>query len=204
MFRVTGITYFFLLVVLFLFESKGQINLLDSTSLANQFEYKKLETAVQKKDSVVKLVLRKQKLKEFPSEIFEFKNLQYLDLSKNRIQYLPDSLFKLENLQVLIVSKTGLKSFPKNIHLLKNLKYLNFNQNDIEEIPEEFSLLEKLEYADFWDNNLGVFPSNLYLLKNLKWMDFRNIMISNDNQAAINKQLPNTIIHFSKACNCGL
>lgn len=181
----------------------AQTELLDSISLALSPEYLTLEAALENPNAVVRLSLRKQKLKKFPMEILQLKNLQYLDLSKNAIEELPDSIVTLKNLQYLIVSRTGLKSLPKNIGAMKNLVHLNVNQNEIEVLPYSIGGLEKLEVADLWSNNLGYFPETMANLKNLKWMDLRNILISVITQENLRTWLPNTEIKFSPACNCG-
>ena len=62
--------------------------LLDSMQLEEAYSYIDLEEALKHPEMVVRLELRKKKLKEFPKEIFMFKNLQYLDVSKNQIKEL--------------------------------------------------------------------------------------------------------------------
>lgn len=176
--------------------------LLDSVSLAIAPEYTDLQAALENPSAVVKLSLRKQKLKSFPKEILQFKNLQYLDLSKNSITELPDSLVSLKDLQYLIISRNGLLALPKNIGELKNLVHLNINQNEVQVLPYSFGSLEKLEYADLWSNNLDYFPESMSGLKNLKWMDLRNILIPAQNQQMIQQMLPDTKIQFSPPCNC--
>ena len=189
-------------VTLILCYTISQAQLLDSMALANLPQMITLEEANQNPDAVVKLVLRKQKLKEFAKEIFTFKNLQYLDLSKNNFKYLPDSFNMLPNLQVLIVSKCGLEKLPAHIGDLKNLKHININQNNITRIPYSFGLLEKLEYADVWSNDLEAYPESLKELKKLRWMDLRNILIPLDKQNELKQYLPHTIIEFSPPCKC--
>lgn len=196
-----------LIILLLLFTSvlsHAQNELLDSVGLANAKEFTDLTIALTKKDSVVKLVLRKKKYKEFPKEILQFKNLQYLDISKNTIRYLPDSIVTLTKLQVFICSKTELDSLPYNFGELSNLKQINCNQNELTILPYSFAHLSKLEYADFWDNNMDQFQPNIGELKSLKKLDLRNILISKSKQDALSQQLPHTKIYFSPPCNCGL
>ena len=64
---------------------KAQV-LLDSAKLDSIPKIESLAEALQNPDGVIKLSLRKQKIKSFTSELFKFKNLQYLDLSKNSIK----------------------------------------------------------------------------------------------------------------------
>lgn len=181
----------------------AQTQLLDSATLANYPEFTDLAEALKEDPAnVIKLSLRKKKYRELPREIYQFKNLQYLDISKNSIKELPDSLATLKNLQCLIVSKNGLEALPNNIGDLKNLKFINANQNEIARIPYSFGLLEKLEIADLWSNNLEYFPDSMKELKRLRTMDLRNILIPQTNQDIIQGMLPNTRIFFSPPCKC--
>jgi Leucine-rich repeat (LRR) protein len=176
--------------------------LLDSVALAVAPEYSDLKEALNNSDQVVRLVLRKQKFKDFPMEVLKLKKLQYLDISRNDIKHLPDSIVQLKDLQYLIVSRTGLEGLPANIGELKNLRYLNVNQNELTTIPYSFGDLENLEVADLWSNNLDYFPESMSKLKNLRWMDLRNILIPAQHQENIQNMLPNTKIEFSPPCNC--
>jgi Leucine-rich repeat (LRR) protein len=198
---VKQVRYIFFLAFTF-FAISSQAQLLDSVSLALCQEYTDLQEALKNPDNVIKLSLRKKKFKEFPKELYVFKNLQYLDISKNSIKELPDSLTRFPNLQYLICSKTGLERLPKNIGQLKNLRHLNVNQNEIEQLPYSIGDLENLEVADLWSNNLDYFPESMKKMTKLKLMDLRNILIPRSHQEIIQGMLPNTKIHFSPPCNC--
>lgn len=181
-----------------------QEELLDSTQLEEVYTYMDLKEALEHPEMVIRLELKKQKLKEFPKEIFKFKNLQYLDLSKNQLKELPDSLYLLEKLQCLVVAHNKLGTFPKEIGKCTNLFYLNANNNDISLLPPQMGNLEKLRVLDLWSNELGEFPETLSNLKQLNTLDIRVIMISDDNLKLLKKWLPNTNIFFSPPCNCKL
>ncbi len=191
------ILFYFSLTIVF-----SQISLLDSLTIKNYKEYNNINEALINPEKVIVLNLKRSKLSKFPSEIFLFKNLQFLDLSKNKIPKLPDSIYLLINLKYLILSKTGLTALPDSIGKLTNLRLLNANQNDIEKLPFSFGDLENLEVADLWSNELDYFPQSLCKLKKLKVMDLRHILIPLKNQIQIQKMLPNTKIHFSAPCQC--
>ncbi|MBS1634878.1 MAG: leucine-rich repeat domain-containing protein [Bacteroidetes bacterium] len=193
-------SYLCFLLVMFVSVSKAQ--LLDSLALDTLTAYTDLQTALKEPDKVVKLVLRKQKFKEFPLEILKFKNLQYLDISKNVIKELPDSIDQLSNLQYLICSKTGLERIPKQIGKLKKLRYLNCNQNELESFPPQIGDLESLVIMDMWSNNLADFPETLANLKKLKVLDLRNILMSDELQNHVQAMLPNTKVYMSPSCKC--
>ena len=180
----------------------AQVPLMDSLTLDTLTGFTNLQEALKNPDAVTKLVLRKQHLKSFPKEILQFKNLQYLDISKNSIAELSDSIDKLINLQYFACSKTGLQRLPKEIGRLTNLVYLNFNQNDLELVPPQIGNLEKLEILDLWSNNFSEYPSTLGGLKALKVIDLRNILISDEVQTSITNMLPNAKVYMSPSCKC--
>ncbi len=181
---------------------KAQVVLMDSLTLDTLTGYTNLQEALKNPDAVTKLVLRKQHLKSFPKEILLFKNLQYLDISKNSIAELPDSINLLGNLQYFACSKTGLERVPKEIGKLTNLVYLNFNQNDLESLPPQIGNLEKLEVLDLWSNNFDNYPSTFSSLKSLRVLDLRNILISDEVQANIINMLPHAKVYMSPSCKC--
>lgn len=192
-----------ILLLCLVLPAKAQHPLLDSLSLDTIKAYTDLQEAIKNPDDVVKLVLRKEKLKTFPLEILQFKNLQYLDLSKNSFTELPDTIRELKNLQVLILSKNEIEYLPKTIGELSNLKTLNVNQNELVELPASVGRLKKLEYLDLWSNNLERFPDSMVDLKdNLKVLDLRVILLSDDIQQRLLHWLPKTKIHFSPNCKC--
>lgn len=196
--------YLFVLLALLSFFGEAQTSLLDSVSLFSTREFTDLNSALANKDSVYRLVLRKKKLKEFPVEIYQFKNLQYLDISKNSIKTIPDSLVKLTKLQYFKCSKNNIEELPRNFGHNENLRSIDLSQNEIKALPYSFGRLSKLEYADLWDNNLEEFPASMSDLKGLRMLDLRNILISKTKQEGLQNQLPKTYIYFSAPCNCGL
>jgi len=180
----------------------GQHQLLDSLTLDTLTGYKTMAEALKNPDAVIKLVLRKQHLKSFPSEIFTFRNLQYLDISKNSIDEIPDSIFVLSQLQYFSCSKNGLKHISKNIGKLSNLLYLNCNQNDLDALPPQIGNLENLQILDLWSNNFQEYPTTLGGLKSLKVLDLRVIEINDKEQAKIRAMLPNAKVYMSESCGC--
>jgi Leucine-rich repeat (LRR) protein len=178
------------------------IPLLDSLSLDTARLYTDLSLALKNPEGVIRLSLRKQKLKEMPLEILQFKNLQYLDLSKNNIKELPPEIGNLKNLQYFSMTKSALEIFPPELGNLTNLRWLILNQNEIMLLPPQIGNLSKLEYLDLWSNNLDHFPDELRNLKKLKILDLRVILINDQDQARIAGLLPETKIFFSANCNC--
>ena len=192
----------FLVLLLLSLKMTVKSQMLDSLTLDTLTGYTNLQEALKNPDSVIKLVLRKQHLKSFPKEILQFKNLQYLDISKNSIKELPDSIDLLGKLQYFSCSKTGLERLPKEIGKLTNLVYLNLNQNDLSSLPPQIGNLEKLETLDLWSNNFDEYPESLSNLKSLKLLDLRNILISDETQKYILSLLPKATVYMSPSCKC--
>lgn len=192
---------FVLLFVLFqTVASKAQ--LLDSLTLDTLTAFTNLQEALKQPDKVVKLVLRKQHLKDFPKEIAQFQNLQYLDLSKNAIKDVPDEIGTLTQLQYFICNKNNLTTLSKEVGKLINLVYLNLNQNDLEYLPPQIGNLEKLKYLDLWDNNFSEYPSTMANLKSLRVLDLRHILINEERQTNIKNMLPNSTVYMDNPCQC--
>lgn len=190
--------------ILFLgFVSAGYSQVLSEEALDTCYIYTTLEKAAKTPDEVYILDLTKSKLKAFPLEVLNFKNLNILKLGKNRISTVPVGISKLVYLQELDLGKNRLEEFPGDLVELVNLKKLVLNQNYIEGIPYMIKNLVKLEYLDMWSNNLSSFPESLNELINLKELDLRVIQFSVEEKERITKLVPNAKVHFSASCNCG-
>ena len=177
--------------------------LLDSLTLDTMAGFTDLDAAMKDPTKVVKLVLRKKKYTAFPKEIWNFPNLQYLDLSKNDISEFPDTLGQLKNLQVLHLSRNKIESLPRELGDLTNLAILDINQNDLTMLPPQIGKLKKLGYLDLWSNDISIFPDELKdISDNLKVMDLRVILINYQAQERIRSLLPKTTIYFSPPCHC--
>lgn len=137
-----------------------------------------IEEALQNKDSVTNLILKKQKLQKFPLEILNFKNLERLDISRNYI-----------------------KELPTEISQLKRLHYLNAAQNLLSSLPAEMSSMV-LDTLILWDNSIREFDESFKNL-NLKYLDLRAIQMTRSEQKRIKQIFPNTRIRKDHPCNCG-
>jgi Leucine-rich repeat (LRR) protein len=164
--------------------------------------YRSLSSAMENPSKVFRLNLSKKQYKEFPHEIFQFKNLRELDLSKNKIQTLPPEIGNLTNLQKLNMANNKLDSLPQEIGNLINLIHMNLSRNKIVELPVTIGNLENLEVLELWDNELNTIPEELSDLKKLKLLELRGILFSDEEGARIDSLLPNTKVMMSPTCNC--
>jgi Leucine-rich repeat (LRR) protein len=81
----------------------------------------------------------------FPEIIFEFFNLEVLDISHTKIDFLPDEFNKLQNLKELIFDSTTISILPKSISKCKELNYISLSETKIKLLPSWFCKLPKLE-----------------------------------------------------------
>jgi Leucine-rich repeat (LRR) protein len=189
-------------ILLFLSFVSAKAQLLDSLSLDTLTPYTSIAEAMKEPDKVVKLVLRKQKLREVPKEVFLFKNLQYLDLAKNNIKLMPDSMGVLTQLQYLDMSRNVIEQLSGSIGKCTELFYLNLNNNEFSTLPPQMANLTKLRTLDMWSNNLDSFPEVLKGMTSLQVLDLRVILIPDDQQKYISSLFPHTKIYFSPSCTC--
>lgn len=111
--------------------------------------------------NLVYLDVSKNKITRVPSGIGNFQNLKYLDLSKNDIEYVSPDIGKLRNLRYLDFSENRLTSLPPNIGEMENLRKLSLNENRLDSIPSEIGRLSKLEELQVWRNELQGIPAEI-------------------------------------------
>lgn len=107
------------------------------------------------KEEVYSIDLSYSDLKELPKEIFQFINLQALNLSGNKftdVEKLILNLSKLPNLKVLQLNSLKLKTLPQNIQLLANIEVLCLSQNKLKYLSEDIGKLSKLKLLSLRNN----------------------------------------------------
>jgi len=165
--------------------------------------YTSLSEAVKNPLTVRRLSLVKAKLTQFPKEIFEFENLEELDLSRNNIRDIPPQIEKLKKLRVLNLSKNKIESMPEEIGKLKKLVKLDVSRNPLLRLPYALGECKSLEHLLVWDTNLSDLPASLNHLENLKEIDLRVILFSRQEMQRLSESFPKIKIHFSGECQCG-
>lgn len=190
--------FFVLLLLLILTFSRGNI-------VAQEIDYssKKLflsySEALQNPDSVYKLCMGGQDLKQIPEDIIIFNNLREINLSQNFIQEIPDYFCSLVSLREIKLSNNGLKKISDKFSNLKNLKRLDLSNN-----PDIFDnkifgiilCLNDLEELDLSFNNLKSLPDTLCNLKKLKILDLSGNKFEETQKQKIRNCLKNTKIEF--------
>jgi len=173
-----------------------------SYSQRNRIFYSIDEAQSVSPDSVFKLHLTKQKLREIPTSIYVFKNLIELNLSQNKLRNLPDD-FYFPNLEILNIEKNDLGVFSESICKHANLKSLYLGKNNIAELPECIGDLKNLIILDLWFNPIRDLPVSLTQLRNLRSLDLRGVTFSKEFQKKWNALLPWVKIEFDLGCDCG-
>ncbi len=153
-------------------------------------------------DSVTRLKLVRKRLKNFPVEILQFKNLRELDISNNRIRKIPAEISKLKKLEKLDVSKNKIVELPTTIGELEKLWELKANRNRLQLLPSEIGKLVNMQTLDLWDNDLETLPESLKNLQNLKVLELRGILFNQEQQDYIISLVPWATIHLSPPCIC--
>ncbi|TVR80983.1 MAG: hypothetical protein EA412_03960 [Chitinophagaceae bacterium] len=89
-----------------------------------------IEEAAKNPEKVWYLDLGLQKKRNFPEEIFTFKNLKRLYLAYNYYDKIPDQIAELQNLEILDLSGNYyLNNLPDGLWELKNLETLIIKDN---------------------------------------------------------------------------
>ena len=118
----------------------------------------------------VKIIdLRNNKLKKFPEEIINFKNLESVKLDNNSIQSIPNNIFEQISPKYFSISNNYVKCIPPEIFYWdKNLEYLNISINFISNIPKEIGELSNLKSLHINNNSFLSLPREICKLTNLK------------------------------------
>ena len=166
--------------------------------------YSNLAAASDNPVLVLQLVLRKEKYTSFPKEIWEFSNLEFLDLSKNKLDSIPKKINLLKNLRVLKLSKNDISSIPPELYELNNLEILVLSDNEMAYISPKVKKLVRLRKLDLWRTNVAVFPDEMSELAHLKIVDLRGVSLNRKQQDAASEVMPQAKVLFSPPCNCNL
>lgn len=204
MFKINSTTVS-LILMLFLFIRIGnaQNSLLSIDSLEKIEGVTHLSELPDSSSEIIKVVLKRERLDQIPSQIFKYTNLQYLDLSKNRIDSISPDIAKLKNLQVLILSKNNIEALPYEFFSLTNLVIISLNSNGLNYISPNINKLTKLKSIDLWNTNVSSLPEEMSALENIEIIDLRGVTMNPVQQDAILELFPNARVYMSLPCNCG-
>ncbi|UBM59856.1 hypothetical protein LAG90_04235 [Marinilongibacter aquaticus] len=129
-------------------------------------------------DSVKELNLSGAGLREIPSEVYRFKNLESVYLSGNKLTSVPKALFKLKHLKRVVLHKNNIAD--GQIHFARNrsIELLDMGFNPIAEVPKKLRKLKKLKYLMLANTNLDDFEQTKFKkLKSLTNLNLYNCSI---------------------------
>lgn len=152
-------------------------------------------------DSVFRLDLSRNHLRSIPEEVYRFKNLRYLDLSRNKLDSLSED-FHFDHLEVLDLTKNEFSVFPRSICQNTSLKQLLMGKNHLNTIPDCIGDLVQLRVLDLWFNPIESLPDSLVNLRLLKSLDLRGMSYSPEFQKKWSQLLPWVKIEFDMGCDC--
>ncbi len=137
-----------------------------------------------------------------PIELFQFQNLEVLNLSKNKIQDLPDQFASLVKLQELDLGRNKMTVFPLELANLTSLKILHLDRNQITKIPQQIASLQALETLDLYANAIEDFGEGLFALPNLKLLNLEGVMYGTVFAKSFMAKLPQTKVLMDPPCKC--
>ncbi len=153
------------------------------------------------KDSVIAINLTKGKMKEFPSDLLEYKNLQHLIISKTPLKSV-EGIEQLKKLKTLKLDKLDLLYFPKEVTSLVNLEELTISRIEFPSIPSQIGNMGSLRFIDFYGSAITSLPEEIQYLNKLERFDLSGIALNVKEQKAIKELLPNVKVRMDAPCNC--
>ena len=108
---------------------------------------------------VRQLLLRSNKLLQFPETVCDLTRLEELNLNdNNKLFVMPGAILQLQSLVTLQMDDCGLLRLHDSIGYCTALRFLSLMSNSISMIPVTFSSLLKLEILNLSSNRLVFFP----------------------------------------------
>jgi hypothetical protein len=107
----------------------------------------------------------------FPTEFCSLKNLQKLDLSRNRLTSIPPEIERLAQLRKLGLFNNRLTSIPAEVGKLTKLQRLDLSHNSLTSIPAEIGRLTQLQALELFSNRLTSIPAAVGQLVRLQELD---------------------------------
>jgi len=108
-----------------------------------------------------------EKLTKLPDSLWQFTQLQKLNLSHNQLTALPEALGQLPQLQSLDLSSNQLTALPEALGQLPQLHTLYLRNNNFTTLPESIGQLTQLHFLHIAGNQLNTLPEFVSSFKNL-------------------------------------
>lgn len=118
-------------------------------------------------------------LKEFPEQLFLFKNLEEIDLASNEITALPANLNEFKYLKEIHVNRNKLTSLGTEITSCQLLQVLQIQDNPLQTITSDIGKMKTLQEITLGELAVGcLIPSELWTLTDLKKIKITNSNIT--------------------------
>jgi len=153
-------------------------------------------------DSVFAIDASHLKWESIPTDLYKFKKLRYLDLSRNKLTVIPNDFRVFSNLRWLSLERNKISEGIGEIFTLTTLKYLDIGKNEFESIPSTISNLKDLEVFILWSNPVDELPLELMQCSHLKTVDMRAILTNAAFQVAWTDRMPKVNWQFDSPCHC--
>ncbi len=150
-------------------------------------------------DSVFAIDASHLKWDSLPKELFAFRSLKYLNISRNKLVSLPMELGSLKQLTTIDASRNRISTSPIVICQLPELRKLLISRNDIASLP---ACVGYLQVLDIWDNPINELPIELAQIEGMKKIDMRGIQLSPGFQDKWQKTMPWVKWYFDAPCHC--
>ena len=187
-----------LLIVFILF-----IGMISEVSSQNYVKFTSIQKALENPEEVEYLRLRREGLKEWPSDLDVFPNLKVLDLAHNKIAHIPYNLSYANQIEELILTGNKLDSLEASVAEFGQVKRLLVGNNHIYHVTPKIGQLKTLEFFEVWSNEVHYLPKEISQLETLKEVDMRGIQISEKHQDNIKALFgPDVELKLSMSCNC--
>lgn len=168
-------------------------------------------------DSLERLELRENDLKELPADLDNLSSLKELDLRANQlttipksignltsletlylngnVDEIPESIGNLTSLENLYLSNNRLRNIPPQIINLSSLRKLKLGSNQLTSLPDVITNLDSLRILDLKHNNISILPDTIGKFTQLWELDLWNNQLTT---------LPDTIGNLTQLRELGL
>ena len=119
--------------------------------------------------------LNEWNFKDFPYEILQFENLEYLSLKMRGFKSIPNEIINLKKLKTLDLQHSAVEELPPCISKLKNLEELILLYCKVNKLPKEIHQLRKLKYLQLGCTKFETIPKQLYKMHWLNRLILTNI-----------------------------
>ncbi len=93
--------------------------------------------------------------------------------TRDTVKEIPEDVFDYPELEILEICSSGLEYLSPKVAQLKSLKKLRLSRNQFSSLPEELTQLENLERLDIEFNKFSTIPGLLIKIPNLKELNLK-------------------------------